>query len=97
MNERRYLFQELSEEVGKDYASIVVYAWSMVLNAERNKLSAPKIKSLKTEVTGMERAAFLVIKNNEYLEPGLTPEKRLKRDRERYREAYMKDAQDTDL
>lgn len=97
MNERRYLFQELSEEVGKNYASIVVAAWSMVLNAERYKLSAPKIKSLKVEAAGMERAAILVINNNEYLEPGLTPEQRLKRDKQRYREAYEKDQADKEL
>ncbi|MFB7420750.1 hypothetical protein ACFC1L_39905 [Streptomyces sp. NPDC056210] len=97
MGERRYLYEELAEEVGANYASIVVAAWSMILNAESRKLSTPKIKSLKTEVAGMEKAAILVINNHEYLEPGLTPEQRLKRDKERYREAYEKDAADTDL
>jgi hypothetical protein len=94
MNERQYLFQELSEEVDKNYASIVVTAWSLLLNASKHKLSAPKIKSLNAEAAGMERAATLVLNNNEYLEPDLSPEKRLKRDKQRYFEAYMKDQAD---
>lgn len=95
MNERRYLFQELVEEVNKDYASIVVNAWSMVLNAERYNLSKPKIKSLHAECAGMRKAALLVIKNCEYLDDSLTPEERLDRDKKRYEEAYKTD-QDLD-
>jgi hypothetical protein len=87
-NPRADLISELAEEVSKDYAFIVAEAWSMVLNAESRKLSTPKRRSLAIECAAMERAALIVVKNNEYLEERISPEARLKRDKKRYQEAY---------
>ncbi|KPI24627.1 hypothetical protein OV320_7832 [Actinobacteria bacterium OV320] len=96
-NERQHLFLELEDEVNKDYASIVINAWAMVENAKDRKVSGPKLKSLNAECAGMEKAALLVIRNHEYLEPGLTPEKRLRVDKERYLRAREKDKADEQL
>lgn len=94
-NERQYLFRDLESEVNKDYASIVTDAWGRVKRAEEH--SAAIGRKVRGEARIMERCALLVIKNHEYLVEDITPERRIKRDRERYERAWEKDKADSEL
>ncbi|MFJ7588407.1 hypothetical protein ACIQZO_13680 [Streptomyces sp. NPDC097617] len=93
--ERQYLHQELTEEVSAVYADILCDAWGTLLTAQRH-MSAARLKTVRQNVEGMERAALLALKRAEYADPSLTPEKRLKRDRERYETAWKADRADID-
>ncbi|MFF3210578.1 hypothetical protein ACFYYB_07930 [Streptomyces sp. NPDC002886] len=93
--ERQYLHQELTEEVSATYADILCDAWGLFLRSERDNKPAQH-KTVRQTVAGMERAALLALKRAEYLEDDMAPEKRLKRDRERYEKAWRADQADID-
>jgi hypothetical protein len=90
MNERQHLFSELEDEVNKDYAAILSEGWSRAKNAEKN-LKPAMARKIRAEARIYERAAIIVAKNYEYAEEEIAPEKRVRRDKERYDRAWEAD------
>jgi hypothetical protein len=90
LNERQNLFAELASEINKDYAAILCEGWSRAKNAEAN-LKPTMARKIRAEARIYERAAAIVAKNYEYAEEDITPEKRIRRDKERYERAWEAD------
>ncbi|WP_406379095.1 hypothetical protein [Streptomyces sp. NBC_00197] len=95
LSEKQNLFLELADEINKDYASILCEGWLRAKNAEKN-LKPTMARKIRAEARIYEKAALLVIKNYEYAEEDITPEKRIRRDRERFERAWEADEKENE-